>query len=672
MCFSDWSFAAEEWSKIWSITWTIDMITSVLDRLWLVFANLAWKFLTNNWVYGQALWIDILLWRYRNIVKNMANFCLWFYLVYVIFRWLIWQYKGKEDIVKNLKNVLLWVLIAWVWIQSSRFLTSVVVDLSTITLSAVGAFPSQVLSKNVSLKEWIAFSLREFTDGDPEHITAVRWAIKDLFPEDGAGTSFIRVTKIPLEHWVNTGELLDSLLPNKDDVSGPLYYMWFSILETHKIPSVDSANGAWIKKTLLNLIIQWWTTIIYSIEMAVLCVIALMRVLYLWMFIVLSPLAILLACIQKSWEKDLLKKWFIADLMKQINLKTFFAKVFQPVIIVFWFSLCMIFVTLMSRVVNEDKTKSVEKFEVLWAEITSLRETNKSTSDDITYRTMLDSDLLNLSISNVWKWLLDLIMAIITVVLVYVIIDMSIKIGNDMWGGQDFLSKKIDGIQKWVGWLMKSVPIMPVASYDKDWNPETRYISAWKVFGLDNKRSLLEEKIGQYQGKITDEYNEQTNIIRSWIKGEGNIKTLRSEDKERIVNKVTTNMTWLARLTTLFDWIVEAGNRPEDKWWLKSGRRYDMTLNPDSGDGWRKIQFEWWLKDMNGKEWYITWDNASVWQNMVKWWNNHETDRTLERMFKESNSTEGVSVKAYAKLFKLWDDIDTWDKLKYADISKKS
>ena len=75
---------------------------------------------------------------------------------------------------------------------------------------------------------------------------------------------------------------------------------------------------------------------------------------------------------------------------------------------------------------------------------------------------------------------------------------------------------------------------------------------------------------------------------------------------------------------------------------------------------------------MNGKEWYITWDNASVWQNMVKWWNNHETDRTLERMFKESNSTEGVSVKAYAKLFKLWDDIDTWDKLKYADISKKS
>ncbi|MBQ5944964.1 hypothetical protein IJL65_00735 [bacterium] len=60
---------------------------------------------------------------------------------------------------------------------------------------------------------------------------------------------------------------------------------------------------------------------------------------------------------------------------------------------------------------------------------------------------------------------------------------------------------------------------------------------------MDNKRSLLEEKIGQYQGKITDEYNEQTNIIRSWIKGEGNIKTLRSEDKERIVNKVTTNMT---------------------------------------------------------------------------------------------------------------------------------
>ena len=665
MCFSDWSFAAEEWSEIWTITWTIDMITCVLDRLWLVFANLAWKFLTNNWVYGQALWIDILLWKYRNIVKNMANFCLWFYLMYVIFRWLIWQYKGKEDIVKNLKSVLLRVLIGWVWVQASRFLTSVVVDLSTITLSAVGAFPSQVLSENGLLKEWIATGLREFTDGNPDN-TAVKNAIKELFPKDGAGNSFTRVTHIPLDKPVDEEKLLDSLLPNKDDISGPLYYMWFSILETHKVPSVDSASNAWIKKTLLNLIIQWWTTIIYSIEMAVLCIIALMRVLYLWMFIVLSPFAILFACIQKAWEKDLLKKWFIADLMKQINLKTFLAKVFQPVIIVFWISLCMIFVTLMSRVVNEDKTKSLEDFEVWWAKIKTLPEEKYNTSDDMTYRTRLDSDLLSLSISTAWKWLLDLMMAIITVVLVYVIIDMSIKIGNDMWGGQDFLSKKIETVQKWVKWLMNAVPVMPVTSYDENGNPKTSYISAGSA------KWLLWKKIDQYQWMVDDKYTEQTNIIRSWINWEGNIKALKHEDKRRIEAMVLPGMTWLTRLTTLFDWIVEAGNRSEDKWWLKSGRRYDMTLNPDSGDGWWKTQFEWWLKYMNGKEWDITWDNATVWQNMVKWWNANESDRTLEKMFKENRSWQTASVKAYAKLFKLWDDIDTWDKLKNADISKKS
>ena len=161
MCFSDWSFA-EETSKIWDISKILDFLVSVLAWLWVVFANLAWKFLTNNWVYGQQLWLDILLWQYRNIVKNMANFCLWFYLMYVIFKWLIWQFKGSGDVVKNLRKVLLWTLIAWIWIQASRFLTSVVIDLSTITLTAVGAFPSQVLSMSEDLNEWINLTMSDF------------------------------------------------------------------------------------------------------------------------------------------------------------------------------------------------------------------------------------------------------------------------------------------------------------------------------------------------------------------------------------------------------------------------------------------------------------------------------------------------------------------------------
>jgi hypothetical protein len=49
-------------------------------------------------------------------------------------------------------------------VQASRFLTSVVIDLSTITLSAVGAFPSQVVSKSESVHDGIKQSMKPFTD----------------------------------------------------------------------------------------------------------------------------------------------------------------------------------------------------------------------------------------------------------------------------------------------------------------------------------------------------------------------------------------------------------------------------------------------------------------------------------------------------------------------------
>ena len=594
----------------------------------------------------------------------MANFCLWFYLLYVIFKWLIWQFWGKEEITKNLKSVLLWVLVAWVWVQASRFLTSVVIDVSTITLSAVGAFPSQVLSKNERLNKWIQVSMSDFNNRGSN---VVDGQLRNLFPENGAANSFVETTKIPLNKSVTNEELFDSLMPNKDDVSGPLYYMWVAILRTNEVPSVASDSEPSAKRTILNLIIKWWTTIVYAIEMMVLCVIALMRILYLWMFIVLSPFAILLACIQKAWEKELLAKWFISNLMKQINLKTFLAKVFQPAIIVLWISLAMIFATLISAIVNENKTKSMEDFSISWAKISTLRDEKmiSQSEKDVTYTTRLDSNLLSLSISTVWKWLLDLIMAILTVILVYEIISMSVKIWNSIWGGQDWLSKKVDSVQKWVTWLMTSVPIIPVAWYDKEWVRTTNYMS------IGTAKQLGEKKIRQYSWVIEDEYRNQTDIISSWFGEKDEIVSLSYVDRQAIKDVVIASDLWLARLTKQFDKIIQFGNRKKEERGLNKNEWYWMMLNPESKEWFWRNTFKDWLTEMKDstKRWTI---NDSTWEAMIDWWNtwtNSNGDQALENLFKQN---ETKNVKAYAKLFNLWDNIDTWDELKNIDISKKS
>ena len=641
MSFSDWSFAtvSVKW-EFWTLPWLLNFLISIVSWLWIVFAKIAWEFLTNKWVYGEALWIDVLLWKYWNIVKNMANFCLWFYLVYVIFKWLIWQYGGKEDVMKNLKGMLLWVLIAWVWIQASWFLTSVVVDISTIALTAVWSLPAQIISENEKLEEAVELSLKNFGSW---------WNVYELFSEDGSANGFTKTVKVSINKNLTNKEFIDEILPKKDSVSGPLYYMWWSIVRTNQINSVDDTN---LKKSIINLIIQWWTTIIYSIEIAVLCVLALMRILYLWMFIVLSPLAVLLACLQKSWEKNLMSKWFVSSLMKQINLKTFFLKVFQPSVVVLWISLCLIFVSLINQVINKDSTRSVDNFDIGGARISALKDTTTATkSDDETYTTKIDWNLLKLSISSIWKWFLDFMMAIITVVLVYLAIEMAVK----MWWWDDFVSKHINSLQDSVKNAMTSIPIVPMPWYDKQWVATTRAVS------LKWLKSLPQDKLGFETRRKEMVTSKQVDSIMEkwWLSGEN---SLTESQKAAITAAWTNGEMWLWILQAKLDYINNESNKiKSDKWkW--------MILDPNALDQYWIWEFTNWLNERVDKNDYA-WI-SQPWKKMIDDWKNIDPDkskRTLKTLFDKPNHAN-----TYANFFGYtsW-NYANFDSIMNLDISEK-
>jgi hypothetical protein len=98
--------------------------------------------------------------------------------------------------------------------------------------------------------------MNDFTDGSPSNTEKTKAMIFDLFPKDGAANSFTRTTKIPLNKPITNTGFVDILMPNKDDVSGPLYYMGFSILNASKLNSISSESRQLSEKTILNLIIQ--------------------------------------------------------------------------------------------------------------------------------------------------------------------------------------------------------------------------------------------------------------------------------------------------------------------------------------------------------------------------------------------------------------------------------
>jgi len=138
-------------------SWLLNFFISILSWLWFVFAALAGKLMTNDLVYGSFINMDKMLWLLWNIMKNFANFALWFFFVFSIVKTLfssigLGKSKWWDDPMTSAKNTVKTTLLAWLLIQMSWFLVWAAIDLSTVATAAVSSLPSQFISSSDSFK----------------------------------------------------------------------------------------------------------------------------------------------------------------------------------------------------------------------------------------------------------------------------------------------------------------------------------------------------------------------------------------------------------------------------------------------------------------------------------------------------------------------------------------
>lgn len=146
ICFADdWVLDAE--TKIRNFNEIASEIIKIAYVfLWpLIFV--CWITLDNSLVYGTWLHLDAPLWSLWNIMKNIANFALWFFVLYAILRNLL-SAVGLEDKKWKPIEVIKKTLISWILIQMSRFLVAAIIDVSTILTYAVWWLPFTVLQSN--------------------------------------------------------------------------------------------------------------------------------------------------------------------------------------------------------------------------------------------------------------------------------------------------------------------------------------------------------------------------------------------------------------------------------------------------------------------------------------------------------------------------------------------
>ena len=643
--FSDWSFAADESSPLKDFAYIMNFLTQVLSWIRVVFAKFAWEFLTNKRVYGEILWLDALLWRYRVVVRNLANIWLWLFFAYIIFMALF----RKSDVTKKIKDTLLRLFIAWLWIQTSRFLISVVMDMSTITLVAAWSVPAQVMSENPELETSFRAPFAWYIKDN----MVVSWSEILLFSSEGQANGFLGEVRLPIvnEHQITTEQFMDDLLPKYDDVSGPLYYMWIAILDSFsagEIPTKDTGKEWW-EETIIKVIINGWATIVYSIEMMILCVVALLRVFYLWMFIALSPFVILCYCIKKAdpegWWKMIDKT--LDTFTKNLNIKSFLINAFKPAIIVLWIWVTVILVAKIKWVMSTE-----EPIDYPWVVVTSHCQQKKECY------THIDSPLFWWSFKNLSKTFMDIILSVITIILIYQIIKISVSIG----GWDDFVSKKIGWLQEGISDIITKTPIVPVPWYDKKWLPSMNYVSMGKAFWLWGNQSIMEDRIDKITKSFKDKTSDQVDDVMKarWLLDDNAL----TEREKSDIRYAWNGQPWFKSLSAKRDKI---NGLEKSKW---------MTLdkNPHDGGFWKE-EFGAWLTSQKGGIKDYTWIKSvhrDAWDAMVATWNSDDNKNlTLDQKYEKIFNNNPKAVAAYADFFGLW-AIKDWSKLKTMDISQWS
>lgn len=345
------------------------LMISLLSWVWILIASMAGKLMTNTFVYGEFINLDVALYKLRNIAKNFANF-----MIGALFLWtIVSYYRDKEmsspsALVKKIVGFLL----AAIAVQASWFLVGATLDISTILTASIGWFPSMVLNNDKELQaiaqtqmitfpKRINFDLTKTGNEEPvtnETKTTANAATNAATAAVGGtpDTATTTATTDPSSVVVTTGEMelsefLDLIVPRHDSVAGPLVYIWLSVFHvqdylttTAQAPTINN-----ITDVLATFGIKFAILVLFTFAMVILLVINVIRVVYLWLFIAFSPLIIVFAVLKLTSAESA-----VSDKIKWFNLMNMVYLIFTPVLYVAYMWLMLIMVVTMQRILGSN------------------------------------------------------------------------------------------------------------------------------------------------------------------------------------------------------------------------------------------------------------------------------------------------------------------------------
>ncbi len=294
-------------------------IIQALSRFWIVPAIIAGKLMTNDFVYWSLFHLDKYLWLVWNIIKNFAYFTLGF-----LFLFLILKSFFKWEPTSVMKDSLPKIVIASFLISATWFLMWALIDLSNIATAAVWSFTSKFYeetasSQTISLPKNLKLNL-DVND-------------KKSIVDYSSGKQEIKLNS---EDW-------KWIMPKYNDFSGPLLYMgyWIMNLQNYNLVSQDSIS---LKSVGFDFLLKAILIIMFVVPIILLAVVNIMRIFWIWLWVMFSPFIVL----------DAVFGWPLSK-RKHFKLWNMLWLIFQPVAVIGCLSLAFILIVSIGSIFNGDK-----------------------------------------------------------------------------------------------------------------------------------------------------------------------------------------------------------------------------------------------------------------------------------------------------------------------------
>ena len=414
-----------------------------LSWIWIFLAIIAGKFMTNDVVYGAFMNLDKYLRAIRNVMKNFANFGLAAMILYSIIRYVVDKKWGGDDP----KKIVIKALVAGVLIQVSWFAVGALVDLSTVATSAIAAFPAKFIGNNAMITN-VQQELQTMYEKPLQTVRIVDWQIERGAPQPKA------------DGWASCGAGdLDAMMPKYDSVSWPLIFIGMSFFKTQ----------SYINQWTLPDDVSWWWQLIINLALKALILLAyvwcliglvianLVRVLFLRLLIMASPIIVLMAAFGKGGKENAGGEW----VTKYFNLPTFLDLIFKPVFFIWFIWMTLIFVSSMQQIMGGGKGIK----DMAGITITTITWTNASSKiemADVADFT-INGDIFKDIAGGTRDVFVDLMLIVITLLLLWQMLKFSVE----FWGWP--VKAVMDKLTPMVESLGANLPIIPTPWGEKMW-----------------------------------------------------------------------------------------------------------------------------------------------------------------------------------------------------------